>query len=489
MEAALEADYRLPMPLDYTYTQPQQELVDHRSRQKMFTQVGNLDCPISEQSESFLLDVGVALVQGTPQPNVMGADCEVTRYYKAFSPLVSPSDADRTDDIEWFLLVSAESLNYVYFRNTVTSFTSISPSAASCAKGVTQCGIQPSRLSAYTPDIYHSVYIKHNQYAPPHIRYYDSDGDGGNFPDAVECRPVVKNKTLFGLQCPIRCREFLAHDRTKTIVHLITQVTTSIKRAVPFKFPRSVRTLVQGCGRRPYMDSARTGPQFEYTRFHNSMHYSWSLNRARGRKYVNAYNAQPPREETRKISRLQSRKVAALTSLKYVGYSGYITSEPFGSSRNLNGQMPYAHYVLTHRHGEIIIDGDLPMCGREVASSIAAIKGRDAGYLPYMVDQAACACVQELRCPTSNASNATAISYSGYISVSKAFQGYKFSQDSSAWLLPNLAFSQHPFGALYRLDDTMSVITVGSPTLHVRLKLYLHAHFPSLVVLSDNNSW
>lgn len=100
----------------------------------------------------------------------------------------------------------------------------------------------------------------------------------------------------------------------------------------------------------------------------------------------------------------------------------------------------------------------------------------------------------------SNASNATAISYSGYISVSRASEGSKFSQDSSAWLLPNLAFPQHPFGALYRLDDLMSV---GSPALasyllspspilvgliqHVRLKLYFHAHFPSLVVLSDNS--
>ncbi|KAG1862407.1 hypothetical protein C8R48DRAFT_799875 [Suillus tomentosus] len=406
-----------------------------------FRNLPNADRSDSSESESFLLDVGVALVQGTPQPNVMGADCEVTRYYKAFSPLVCPSDADRTDDIEWFLLVSAESLNYVYFRNIVASFTSISPPAASCAKGVTQCGIQPSRLSAayfhveeYTPDIYHSVYIKHNQYAPPHIRYYDSDGDGGNFPDAVECRPVVKNKTLFGLQCPIRCREFLAHDRTKTIVHLITQVTASIKRAVPFKFPRSVRTMVQGCGRRPYMDSARTGPQFEYTRVHNLMQYSWSLNRARGRKYVNAYNAQPPREETRKISRLQipTDEVKDLPGLN----SHPQVCGVFG-----------LHYLRTLWF---------------LAQPKWTPRG---GYLPYMADQAACACMQELRCPMSNASNATAISYSGYISVSRAFEGYKFSQDSSAWLLPNLAFSQHPFGALYRLDDTMSVITVGSPAL------------------------
>ncbi|KAG2151540.1 hypothetical protein DEU56DRAFT_778456 [Suillus clintonianus] len=73
--------------------------------------------------------------------------------------------------------------------------------------------------------------------------------------------------------------------------------------------------------------------------------------------------------------------------------------------------------------------------------------------------------------PVSNASNATSISYSMCASQcgtgQEPFQWAIFSQEFSAWLLPNLALiSQLPFGAQYRLDNLMSaVLTVGSPAL------------------------
>ncbi|KAG1739815.1 uncharacterized protein EDB91DRAFT_368426 [Suillus paluster] len=73
--------------------------------------------------------------------------------------------------------------------------------------------------------------------------------------------------------------------------------------------------------------------------------------------------------------------------------------------------------------------------------------------------------------PVSNASDATSISYSLCTSAcgtgQEPFQWSVFSQDFSAWLLPNLALiSQLPFGAQYRLDNLMSaVLTVGSPAL------------------------
>ncbi|KAG1789034.1 uncharacterized protein HD556DRAFT_1495456 [Suillus plorans] len=73
--------------------------------------------------------------------------------------------------------------------------------------------------------------------------------------------------------------------------------------------------------------------------------------------------------------------------------------------------------------------------------------------------------------PVSNVSDATAISYSLCKSKcgtgQEAFQWPEFSQEFSAWLLPNIALiSQLPFGAQYRLDNLMSaVLTVGSPTL------------------------
>lgn len=73
--------------------------------------------------------------------------------------------------------------------------------------------------------------------------------------------------------------------------------------------------------------------------------------------------------------------------------------------------------------------------------------------------------------PVSNVSDATSISYSMCTSSCGAgqepFQWAVFSQEFSAWLLPNLALiSQLPFGAQYRLDNLMSaVLTVGSPTL------------------------
>ncbi|KAG1847785.1 hypothetical protein C8R48DRAFT_557213, partial [Suillus tomentosus] len=73
--------------------------------------------------------------------------------------------------------------------------------------------------------------------------------------------------------------------------------------------------------------------------------------------------------------------------------------------------------------------------------------------------------------PVSNISDATSISYSMCTSScgtgQEAFQWSEFSQEFSAWLLPNLALiSQLPFGAQYRLDNLMSaVLTIGSPTL------------------------
>jgi hypothetical protein len=71
----------------------------------------------------------------------------------------------------------------------------------------------------------------------------------------------------------------------------------------------------------------------------------------------------------------------------------------------------------------------------------------------------------------ANASDVTAISYSMCISNcgtgQEPFQWSVFSQEFSAWLLPNLALiSQLPFGAQYRIDNLMSaLLTVGSPAL------------------------
>ncbi|KAG1773272.1 hypothetical protein EV702DRAFT_1244209 [Suillus placidus] len=73
--------------------------------------------------------------------------------------------------------------------------------------------------------------------------------------------------------------------------------------------------------------------------------------------------------------------------------------------------------------------------------------------------------------PVSSVSDVTSISYSMSTSHcgtgQEPFQWSVFSQEFSAWLLPNLALiSQLPFGAQYRLDNPMSaVLTVGSPTL------------------------
>jgi hypothetical protein len=73
--------------------------------------------------------------------------------------------------------------------------------------------------------------------------------------------------------------------------------------------------------------------------------------------------------------------------------------------------------------------------------------------------------------PTSNMSNVKAISYSLCSSScgneQEKFNWSVFSQEFSAWLLPNLALiSQLPFGAQYRIDNLMSaLLTVGSPTL------------------------
>ncbi|KAG1744309.1 hypothetical protein EDD22DRAFT_291625 [Suillus occidentalis] len=137
--------------------------------------------------------------------------------------------------------------------------------------------------------------------------------------------------------------------------------------------------------------------------------------------------------------------------------------------------------------------------------------------------------------PVSNISDATSISYSMCTSSCGAgqelFQWSVFSQEFSAWLLPNLALiSQLPFGAQYRIDNLMSaVLTVGSPTLAgysliitllnsrwikrrfdqlvecpnsrfalsilsslQQVPLRLHpdrARLPSLIILPENDSW
>ena len=73
--------------------------------------------------------------------------------------------------------------------------------------------------------------------------------------------------------------------------------------------------------------------------------------------------------------------------------------------------------------------------------------------------------------PVTNATDATAISYSLCVSAcgsaNESLQWSEFSQEFSAWLLPFLALiSQLPFGAQYRLDNFMSaLLTVGSPAL------------------------
>ncbi|KAG1816879.1 uncharacterized protein BJ212DRAFT_181309 [Suillus subaureus] len=73
--------------------------------------------------------------------------------------------------------------------------------------------------------------------------------------------------------------------------------------------------------------------------------------------------------------------------------------------------------------------------------------------------------------PVSSVANATSISYSLCTSHcgtgQEPFQWSVFSQEFSAWLLPNLALiSQLPFGAQYRVDNLMSaLLTVGSPAL------------------------
>lgn len=136
--------------------------------------------------------------------------------------------------------------------------------------------------------------------------------------------------------------------------------------------------------------------------------------------------------------------------------------------------------------------------------------------------------------PVSNVSDATSISYlmctSHCGTGQEPFQWSEFSQEFSAWLLPNLALiSQLPFGAQYRLDNLMSaVLTIGSPTLAgyslfitllnsrwinrrfdsvdhptsravlsilsslQQVPLRLHpdrVRLPSLVVASENDSW
>ncbi|KAJ8594882.1 hypothetical protein M405DRAFT_783992 [Rhizopogon salebrosus TDB-379] len=134
--------------------------------------------------------------------------------------------------------------------------------------------------------------------------------------------------------------------------------------------------------------------------------------------------------------------------------------------------------------------------------------------------------------PVSNVADAAAISYSLCTSACGAgqepFQWPVFSQDFSAWLLPNLALiSQLPFGARYRPDNLMSaVLTIGSPVLAgyslfitllnsrwinrrfsqsvdypnsrfavsilsslQQVPLRIHHDFPSLVVLPENDIW
>ncbi|KAG1728557.1 hypothetical protein EDB19DRAFT_157705 [Suillus lakei] len=114
--------------------------------------------------------------------------------------------------------------------------------------------------------------------------------------------------------------------------------------------------------------------------------------------------------------------------------------------------------LLVHAIGKVVVAVNFTQCLNDIVQN-ANNTQNFAGLLNGDGD------------PVSNISDATSISYSMCTSRcgtgQEPFQWSVFSQEFSAWLLPNLALiSQLPFGAQYRLDNLMSaVLTVGSPTL------------------------
>ncbi|KAG2151698.1 hypothetical protein BD769DRAFT_1623497 [Suillus cothurnatus] len=104
----------------------------------------------------------------------------------------------------------------------------------------------------------------------------------------------------------------------------------------------------------------------------------------------------------------------------------------------------------------------------------------------------------------ANASDVTAISYSmcisNYGTGQEPFQWSVFSQEFSAWLLPNLALIlQLPFGAQYRIDNLMSAlltvdsrfaVSILSSLQQVPLRFYPNpSRLYSFIALPENDSW
>ncbi|KAG1737980.1 hypothetical protein EDB19DRAFT_919690 [Suillus lakei] len=114
--------------------------------------------------------------------------------------------------------------------------------------------------------------------------------------------------------------------------------------------------------------------------------------------------------------------------------------------------------LLVHAVGQVVVAVNFKQCLNDIVQN-ASTTQNFTGLLNGDGD------------PVSNLSDATSISYSMCASrcrpQQEPFQWPVFSQEFSAWLLPNLALiSQLPFGAQYRIDNLMSaVLTVGSPTL------------------------
>ncbi|KAG1751845.1 hypothetical protein EDB19DRAFT_1903798 [Suillus lakei] len=114
--------------------------------------------------------------------------------------------------------------------------------------------------------------------------------------------------------------------------------------------------------------------------------------------------------------------------------------------------------LLVHAVGQVVVAVNFNQCLHDIVQD-ASTTQNFTGLLNGDGD------------PVSNLSDATSISYSVCTSRcgtgQEPFQWSVFSQEFSAWLLPNLALiSQLPFGAQYRIDNLMSaVLTIGSPAL------------------------
>jgi hypothetical protein len=190
----------------------------------------------------------------------------------------------------------------------------------------------------------------------------------------------------------------------------------------------------------------------------------------------------------------------------------------------MNSQFPFSHFIpsgllVLVLAVELVVGVDFTQCLNDLKANANASQD-----LTGLLDSNGY--------PVSNVADAAAISYSLCISACGAgqepFQWPVFSQDFSAWLLPNLALiSQLPFGARYRPDNLMSaVLTIGSPVLAgyslfitllnsrwinrrfsqsvdypnsrfavsilsslQQVPLRIHHDFPSLVVLPENDIW